>query len=174
MHRRGPCLCACRSVSLTYARCGVYAADTCPLLSNDNNADWAVGVVNAVTTGTCVAGWFGTPTRLCTSSGWQTPTVQCQRTCHVFTFRVLVCAPLNTWTCVVAGTGYTCANVTVNQATYATALSGDTLVAGVCDAGWTGAPQRNCSLTGVWIDVPSSTPCTRTCACVSRGGVCAC
>ena len=59
------------------------SADTCPALLLDNNANWTVGTPTVQSTGVCVAGWFGSPKRMCLSTGWQPPTVQCQRTCAV-------------------------------------------------------------------------------------------
>ena len=58
--------------------------------------------------------------------------------------------------------GITCEGETADNAVYLTANAGDTLIPGTCEAGWTGAPRRNCTITGQWVDVATSVPCTRT------------
>jgi len=58
--------------------------------------------------------------------------------------------------------GITCEAETAGNAVYQTANAGDTLVPGICEDGWTGAPRRNCTITGQWVDVATSVPCTRT------------
>jgi hypothetical protein len=108
--------------------------NTCPALNNDNNANWDIGVPESVTTGTCVLGYFGSPQRLCTGGGWESPTVFCQR--------------------------YTCPAINVSRALFPQASSGDMDIIGICEPGWSGTPERNCNLTGTWIDVPSD-PCTQ-------------
>jgi hypothetical protein len=59
--------------------------------------------------------------------------------------------------------GLVCPAVTVNLATFASATAGTSGIVGSCQAGYTGSPIRNCSLTGAWVDdLTDSTPCTRT------------
>jgi hypothetical protein len=67
-------------------------AGACPALTNDNNANWAAGTTGASTTGTCVAGYTGSPSRPCLGTGAWGTTISnpCTRTFSFFLF-VVVC-----------------------------------------------------------------------------------
>ena len=56
------------------------AVDPCPALVNDNFATWSAGVLGVFSTGSCVAGYSGSPKRLCSSSGWESVSPTCTRT----------------------------------------------------------------------------------------------
>ena len=55
----------------------------------------------------------------------------------------------------------TCSSVTTGTVSYAQTAAGTNLVAGTCASGYSGSPQRNCSITGAWVDVGTAS-CTRT------------
>ena len=125
--------------------------------------------------GTCVAGWGGTPTRLCNVNGWGAVTTACQRTRSTRRPRrsVLACrAPGLTQRggrrlASVAGPRYgrsaeiVCANGTYSSALYPQAVAGATAIAGTCVAGFGGSPLQNCSLAGAWSST-YGTACART------------
>ena len=55
----------------------------------------------------------------------------------------------------------TCSSVTTGTVSYAQTAAGTSFVTGTCASGYAGSPQRNCSITGAWVDVGTAT-CTRT------------
>jgi hypothetical protein len=71
---------------------------------------------------------------------------------------------------VAASTEITCATTTVGLVTFPTVTAGTSNVVGTCAPGFAGAPLRNCSLAGAWVDVVAgSTVCTRTAALLLDG-----
>ena len=142
-------------------------ASPCPALADDNDANWEAGVPGVYASGTCISGWYGAPTRLCNLDGWGSVSSPCQRTssglvlCATRSRKLTQPRPHRP-----GHTGgppdYTCPAVTANNAVYAAAPSLSTNQLGVCGTGYSGAPLRNCSATGAWVDVPSP-QCSRTC-----------
>ena len=113
----------------------------CPALTRNFNANWpAAGGLDQVVAGVCVAGYAGSPERLCDENGvWSN----------------VITNPCTRITC----------NATVQGfqhffASWPASANAGTTVSGACLAGYTGSISRTCSLTGNW-GVPS-TKCTRT------------
>ena len=79
-----PCTRTCQ-----YAFCGVadhMAELRCPALTGDDHADWPSTVAGISATGTCNAGWTGSPTRSCNINGQWSSTIAspCIRTWPLF------------------------------------------------------------------------------------------
>ena len=98
----------------------------CPADSFEN-ASWpALTPSNTIATGTCVAGYSGSPTRACSESGtWASTT---SRPCVQ-----VVCAA-----------GF------LDQANWPVATAGTADVNGTCTAGYSGPAKRSCLLSGEW------------------------
>jgi hypothetical protein len=101
----------------------------CPALDSDAQASWAVTNAGSQATGTCNDGYTGSASRLCQLDGtWGAATSTCTR---IF-----------------------CLATTDNPtATWQSTPSGQTAVAGTCNAGYqpTGnLPTRDCNLDGSW------------------------
>ena len=109
------------------------------------NAEWPSTVAaGSGANGVCVAGYRGTTYRSCTMEGvWTMPSPLCQ---------AVMCAAIasdgvSSWPATQAGSSAT----------------------GMCAAGYTGAPTRQCTLDGVW-DAVGGSPCVpKTCPALSEG-----
>ena len=143
------------------------AAIPCPALANDNSASWNSGIPGVTSTGTCVAGYGGSPQRLCNINGWGQVTDACTRTCrHRRRWRraylIELMNPCHPASCFARPLAeLTCSSVTTGTVSYAQTAAGTSFVTGTCASGYAGSPQRNCSITGAWVDVGTAT-CTRT------------
>ena len=131
---------------------GVWASSVSPACSRNlcsvatfGNANWPANTHSMTTaTGTCVAGYSGTPSRACHADG---------------TWSEAITNP-----CV----QLFCPSTQLNDANWSHTAAGTTSVAGECVAGYSGTPTRGCDLTGNWQTV--AVPCTRNrCIGVTEG-----
>ena len=107
---------------------GVCVRLTCPN-DTDFNAFWAEGALsNTTATGTCSAGYRGTPARLCQIDG---------------TWAGSVAAPCELIVCAAESAG---------NASWPVTVGGD-VANGTCDTTYGGAPNRTCNADGTWGDV---------------------
>ena len=97
-----------------------------------NNAAFGLTDSGDSATGTCVDGYEGSVTAVCTPTGWGTMTGAC--------------------------TKKVCAASTDSNAIFTEALA-DTLVTGICESGYSGSAVRPCQIDGTW--GTSTSTCTR-------------
>jgi hypothetical protein len=144
---------------------------TCPAISTaEGNATWpASGASDTEVVGTCLPGYTGTPTRLCTGTTtspgvWGPVLTDCAGTGPgpgALSCGVLTAAFVGVYG---ATTAIVCPNVddsgTVDiNATFSTAVAG-TVAVGTCAPGLFGLPQRQCQLDGFWAPSLLRNPCS--------------
>ena len=103
----------------------------------EGNAVWSTTNSLTQATGSCVAGYLGSPVRECGADGSFGPIIN-------------ACSPIQ------------CVQVREQRATWSSTNAGSVDVVGACDEGWDGAPTRSCNMTGTW-GLIGGTACGRTC-----------
>ena len=166
---------------------GTHVEKQCPAQANSGNAVWTATYSGVLATGTCIAGYAGSATRLCNADAtWATAQSSCTRTGRFAgeparwraprNRRLLQnshCRPMSLFECTSAfeRTEILClALANDNNAAWPQSTAGTATVVGTCVAGYQGSPTRACSITGVFGAI--SNACTSTCD-AAAGRACA-